>query len=388
MRPPPRRSAAVQRETNGTGGVDIKTTVRVAPQGLKLEQGGWLPPGVDVAVEGWGDEVTGPVVLVCHALTGDAHVASHDAADRVGWWEFMVGPGRPLDPTRVRIVATNALGGCAGTTGPVTPPGPGLPADLYGARGQSFPAVTVRDMVHVQAMVLDALGIERIDMVVGGSLGGMQALAWAAEYPERVGLVAGLGVSGALSAMALGMNHVQRTILGWSLQHGDADAALGWARMLAMLTYRSPEHLAARFGRDQVPGSSRFQVGSYLNHHADKLIERFHPVSYLRLAEAMEQFELWPGSAMSGIAAKVRLLGISSDGLFPAADVRDTVIRLQGEGVDASYRELTSEVGHDAFLMAQPDLMEWMDAVAREAAADYQGRMVSAPAAAGRGAWS
>lgn len=371
--------------------MDIKTTVRVAPHGLRLEQGGWLPPGVDVAVEGWGDGVTGPVVLVCHALTGDAHVASHDSADRPGWWEFMVGPGRPLDPSRVRIVATNALGGCAGTTGPAAAPRPGLPADLYGAHGQSFPAVTVRDMVHVQALVLDALGIAHVDAVVGGSLGGMQALAWAAEYPERVGMVAGLGVSGALSAMALGMNHVQRTVLGWSLQHGDADTALGWARMLAMLTYRSPQHLGDRFGRDKVPGSSRFQVGSYLNHHADKLIERFHPVSYLRLAEAMEQFDLWPAASGSGILAKVRLLGISNDGLFPAADVRDTVIRLQGEGVDASYRELSSEVGHDAFLIAAPDLVEWMDGVVREAEADYYARVpsdaVRPGATAAAGAW-
>ncbi|MDA8198562.1 MAG: alpha/beta fold hydrolase [Thermaerobacter sp.] len=332
-----------------------KTEVTVASDGLKLEMGGWLPEAT-VAVETWGAP-SRPVVLVCHALTGDAHVARHQVDDRPGWWEWLVGPGRPLDPDRVQIVATNVLGGSAGTTGPAC-------VDPTAA----FPAITVGDMVQVEALALDRLGIGRVALVIGGSLGGMRALEWLAALPDRVGAVAGMGVSSGLSALALGQNHVQLAALEWGLAHGPeaARAALGWARMTAMLTYRSADHLDARFGRATGPVGD-FRVASYLDHQAEKLIARFHPASYHRLAEAMGRWQL-DVRRLVGATAAVRLLGLERDGLFPPEDVRDTARRMAAVGVDAQYQELANAVGHDAFLMPGAlGLDAWVAGVVDEA---------------------
>ena len=332
-----------------------KTEVTVARDGLKLEMGGWLPEAT-VAVETWGAP-NRPVVLVCHALTGDAHLARHQIEDRPGWWDWLVGPGRPLDPDRVHIVATNVLGGAAGTTGPE-------PLDPTAA----FPAITVGDMVQVEALALDRLGIGRVALVIGGSLGGMRALEWLAAFPHRVGVVAGIGVSSGLSARALGQNHVQLAALEWGLARGPeaARAALGWARMTAMLTYRSADDLDARFGRATGPVGD-FRVASYLDHQADKLIARFHPASYHRLAEAMGRWQL-DVHRLVGAPAAVRLLGLERDGLFPPADVRDTARRMAAAGVEAQYQELANVVGHDAFLIpGAAGLDAWVAAVVDEA---------------------
>ncbi len=332
-----------------------KTEVTVANDGMSLELGGWLP-SVTVAVETWG--VAGcPVVLVCHALTGDAHVARQHEGDRPGWWDDLVGPGRPLDPGRLHIVATNVLGGSAGTTGP----DPGNPVAV-------FPAITVGDMVQVERLALDYLGIDRVALVIGGSLGGMRALEWLATFPECVGAVAGIGVSSGLSAMALGINHVQITTLEWALAHSPeaARAALGWARMAAMLTYRSEGHLNARFGRSTCPNGES-AVGSYLDHQAEKLRSRFHPASYYRLAEAMGRWQMDVGRA-AGATARVRLLGLANDWLFPPDEVRDTARRLAAAGVAAEYEELGNSVGHDAFLMpGSVGLHAWVTKVVEEA---------------------
>jgi homoserine O-acetyltransferase len=335
--------------------------VNVAANGFPLEQGGWLP-SVDVKVEAWGEGARNPVVLVCHALTGNAHVARHHESDAPGWWEFLVGAGRPLDPRRVRIFATNALGGCAGSTGPAS-------ADARGvAWGERFPTITVGDMVRAEALALDQLGVDRVDLVVGGSLGGMRALEWASAYPDRVGVVGGLGVSAGLSAMALGMNHVQLEAVRWALAHRDGEVGVGWARMVAMLTYRSPAHLDRRFGRARQPDGHTFQVASYLTHQGEKLKSRFDPVSYLRLAEAMGEYRLHAAGARP-IRAKVRLLALENDWLFPPEDVRRTVAELGAAGVDARWSDLRTEVGHDAFLIEAPDLVVWFGALVDEALA-------------------
>ena len=327
----------------------------VASDGLTLEMGGWLPEAT-VAVETWGAPGR-PAVLVCHALTGDAHIAHHQPGDRPGWWEWLVGPGRPLDPNRVYIVATNVLGGSAGTTGPArTSP------------TAAFPAITVGDMVQVERLVLDRLGIGRLALVIGGSLGGMRALEWAGAFPNRVGTVAGIGVSSGLSARALGHNHVQLAALEWGLAHGPeaARAALGWARMTAMLTYRSADHLEARFGRATGPAGD-FRVASYLEHQAEKLVDRFHPSSYHRLAEAMGRWQL-DVRRLVGATAAVRLLGLERDGLFPPEDVHDTARRMAAAGVDVQYQELANAVGHDAFLMPGAGRLDaWVAAVVDEA---------------------
>ena len=329
--------------------------VTVAEDGFNLERGGWLPSAA-VAVESWGAPGN-PAVLVCHALTGDAHVARHRPEDPAGWWEWLVGPGRPLDTNQFYILAINVLGGCAGSTGP-----------SVGGRPTDFPAVTVGDIVRAEALVLDKLGVDRVELVVGGSLGGMQALEWAAAFPDRVGLVAGIGVSAGLSALALGVNHVQLAALEWGLAHGAsaAEAALGWARMLAMLSYRSAGHLQSRFGRlrDAAEG---FAVDAYLERHADKIRARFSPASYRLLADAMGRWQLdLDRYAQAAAPPPVRLLGLERDWLFPPAAVRETASRLQAAGVDATYEELANDVGHDAFLMPVPALDAWMAHVAAE----------------------
>ncbi len=349
-----------------------KTEVTVASEGLTLDRGGWLPAAT-VAVETWGTPGR-PVVLVCHALTGDAHLARHHAADRAGWWEWLVGPGRPLDPERAYIVATNVLGGCAGTTGP----------DLANPTA-AFPAITVGDMVRVESLALDSLGIGDLALVIGGSLGGMRALEWLAAFPQRVRAAAGIGVSAGLSAQALGANHVQLQALAWGLAHGPeaARSALGWARMSAMLTYRSASHLNGRFGRSVGP-SGNFQVASYLDHQADKLTARFHPASYYRLAEAMGWWEL-DVCRVAGATAPVWLLGLEGDVLFPASDVRDTADRLGAAGVRVHYHELANAVGHDAFLMpGASGLDAWVAAAVDEAI----GRRTLAAGTRGEAPWS
>lgn len=332
-----------------------KTKVTVGCDGLNLELGGWLPQAT-VAVETWGAPRQ-PVVLVCHALTGDAHIARHHAEDRPGWWEWLVGPGRPLDPDRVHLVATNVLGGSAGTTGPAhaNPP-------------TAFPAITVGDMVQVEGLALDRLGIGRVALVIGGSFGGMRALEWLATFPHRVGAVAGIGVSSGLSALALGINHAQLAALAWGLAQGPeaARTALGWARMAAMLTYRSARHLDERFGRSTGPAGD-FAVASYLDHQAEKLAARFHPASYHRLAEAMGRWQL-DARRLAGTTAAVRLLGLERDGLFPPEDIRDTTRQIAAVGVDAQYQELANPIGHDAFLMpGAAGLDAWVAAVVEEA---------------------
>lgn len=336
----------------------MNMSVTVAHDGLCLEGGGWLPNAA-AAVEAWGTPGH-PAVLVCHALTGDAHVARHQPEDRAGWWEWLVGPGRPLDTQQFYILAINVLGGCAGSTGPSA-------ADP----AADFPAVTVGDMVRAQALALDQLGVGRLSLVLGGSLGGMQALEWAAVFPDRVGIAAGIGVSAGLSAMALGLNHVQLAALAWGQRQGGeaAGAALGWARMLAMLSYRSEGHLQDRFGRAP-DAASGFAVASYLEHHAEKLRARFHPTSYRRLAEAMGRWQL-DVERLAGAAAppRVRLLGLERDWLFPPADVQEAAHRLQAAGVAASYQELASDVGHDAFLMPSPQLDTFIAELAAEALA-------------------
>lgn len=318
-----------------------------------LESGAELPQ-VDVRYSVYGEpnEAQDNVILVCHALSGSSRVDQ--------WWPVLL--DRVFDLRRDCIVCFNAIGSCYGSTGPTSiDPKTGEP---YGA---SFPRVTVRDIVRAQRSAALQLGIDRFKAIVGSSLGGQQALQWAIDYPEAVGSVAAIGAS-PLGAMALALNHLQRRAL--SLGRGSekrTEKALALARQIAMLSYKSPELFDKRHGRrpnrsGPAPWESeggRFDIAGYLDHQGDVFLDRFDPDAYAIITHAMDLFDPARdyGSAALAyerITARVLLVGIDSDWLFPAADVLALHREFKAAGVDSEYHELHSDHGHDAFL-AEPE---------------------------------
>ena len=319
----------------------------VLPGPWPLESGAALPE-VRVAFRTWGRLAPGGdnAVLVCHALTGSPDLDS--------WWPAILGPGRALDPERDFVVCSNLLGSCYGTTGPLSiPPGGERP---YGPR---FPRVTVRDMVQVQAALLDDLGVRRLRLVVGGSLGGMQALEWAALHPERVDAVAALAVSGRHSAWCIALSEAQRQALfadprwrGGDYAPGDPPAAgLAAARMVAMCTYRSRPGFEERFGRAQ-DEQGRFAVENWLRAHGDRLVQRFDANAYVTLTRAMDGHDLARGrgsypAALGAIRTPTLVVAIDSDVLYPPEEQLELAAALPA----GRLRWLRSPHGHDAFLI-------------------------------------
>ena len=342
--------------------MDIATLELFSDRPLELEGGRQIGP-VTVRLETWGPPDPAHVVLICHALTGDAHAARHHEDDVPGWWDFLIGPGKPIDTDRHWVICLNVLGGAAGTTGPSSPAPDGTPwADR-------FPLVTVGDIVEVQKAALDALGVTRMELAIGGSLGGMQALEWAWRFPDRVDAVGAVGAADCLAPMGVGLNAAQREAvrLGW--EAGRVDEGLSVARMIAMLSYRSAAHFEGRFGRALQPGAdrhaapteTRFQVESYLRYQGTKLARRFDPWSYIVLSRAMDLYELFtPGRTVSGSRADIHLAGLSDDWLFPADQVRDLAERLRRGGGRSTYTHIVSDVGHDGFLVDLPALSRWV----------------------------
>lgn len=339
-------------------------------QTVPLELGGELP-GVTVAYETYGhlNEARDNAVLLCHAISGDSHVAKHDEEDDPGWWENVVGPGKPIDTDKYFIVCPNVLGGCRGTTGPnSTNPRTGKPF------GREFPTVTVADMVDVQRMLLDHLGLDRLMAVVGGSLGGHQALTWAVRYPDRVGGTVAVATSPRLTSQALGFDIVARNAIlhdpnfqGGRYYDSDRrpDVGLAIARMLGHITYLSREAMTAKFDVNrtqphdvQTEFEKRFSVGSYLAHQGDKFVERFDANSYVALSLAMDLFDL--GGTREQLAktfdksvCRWLIISFSSDWLFPSVQSREMVSGLIAAKKPVSYSEITSDAGHDAFLLEQ-----------------------------------
>lgn len=341
------------------------------PEPLRLETGGTLS-NVTVAYETYGTlnpEGTN-AVLICHALSGDSHVASHDQTDDGGWWEIMVGPGKYIDTNRFFVVCPNLLGGCRGTTGPCSMnPATGKPY------GRDFPTITVRDMVEVQRQLLDHLGIPRLLAVVGGSLGGHQALTWATVFPERVRGVVALATSPRLTTQALafdvvGRNAIIRDPHFHAGQYYDAktrpEVGLALARMIGHITYLSPESMKAKFGMDRlkprdvpVEFEKRFSVGSYLGYQGARFVERFDANSYVTLSLAMDLFDLGdnPRALAKSLApasgCRWLIMSFSSDWLFPPAQSVDLVNALLANNAQLSYCNVRSDGGHDAFLLEQ-----------------------------------
>ena len=364
-------SDAVQRDANAaTPQSAFRPKVCSLPDGLDLVSGRRLEH-VDIAYETFGELDAGRTnaVLICHALSGDAHVAAgpdRRGVDRPGWWDVMVGPGMAIDTDRYFVVCSNVLGGCSGTTGPGSiDPATDTP---YGTR---FPLVTIEDMVDAQAALLDRLGIEKLVAVVGGSMGGMQAVAWAKQYPERVRTCVGVATTPRLAAQAIAFNEVGRTaILGDpNFAGGDyyggaqPEQGLAIARMVGHITYLSDESMRAKFGRrlraredHAFDFVTEFEVESYLAYQGQKFVERFDANTYLYMTKAMDYFDLASGfdsvaSALAETPVRFLLLTFSSDWLFPTYQTHGLVDAIRAARGHVSFAEIESPYGHDAFLL-------------------------------------
>jgi homoserine O-acetyltransferase len=346
-------------------------TIRVveADKPLELECGKQLGP-IDVVYETYGrlDEAEDNAVLVCHALSGDAHVAGYHAQDdrKPGWWECMVGPGKGIDTDKYFVICSNFLGGCAGTTGPSSiDPKTGKPYAL------DFPIITIADMVKVQKLLLDKLGIKRLLAVVGGSVGGMQVLQWAIDFPDFVGAAIPIATTTHLSAQSIAFDAVGRNAIladpnfrdGQYHDKNGPDLGLAIARMIGHITYLSELGMREKFGRTlrsaksySYDFDSEFAVETYLAHQGQMFVERFDANSYLYITKAADYFDLVKdyGSLTEAFAnTKSRFLVISfaSDWLFTPEQSEAVVNALATNHKDVSFCDIASPYGHDAFLL-------------------------------------
>jgi homoserine O-acetyltransferase len=304
-------------------------------------------------------------ILVCHGLSGSAHVAGSDPqTGRPGWWDLHVGPGKAIDTDKFFVIASNTLGGCSGTTGPGSlNPRTGKPF------GMTFPRVTIRDMVHVQAALLDHLGIEKLFAVVGASMGGMQALTWAVDLPARTRICVPIATCTAHSAMQIAFNEVgRRAIMADPDWNGGEYAesrfpshGLAVARMVGHVTYLSELAMTRKFGRRRQANASdanQFSVESYLDHQGSSFVKRFDPNSYLYLTRAIDEFDLFgtaaPTEVLRGVQARFLVISFSSDWLYPPVQSRELVRQLKRAGIAVTYLNLETDYGHDSFLIENP----------------------------------
>lgn len=352
------------RADEGTA-LELATGEKFGPIRVAYETYGELSPEKDNAI------------FVCHALTGDAHVAGkHREADRkFGWWNELVGPGKGLDTNKYFVICANVLGGCRGTTGPNFDPATGLPVEGKGnAYGLRFPFITVGDMVRVHAALVRRLGIEKLLAVVGGSLGGMQVLDWAARYPDSLRAAVVLASAARLTAQGIAFNAVGRRaiVTDPDFHAGDYHAhdtgpnkGLALARMVAHITYLSEASIEEKFGRRlqhsdalayELMRDTEFQVESYLNYQGKRFVERFDANSYLYLTRAMDYFDLALthgsiGAALSKTDARFLITSYTTDWLFPTTQSQELVNALVAARRHVTFLELTSPYGHDSFLL-------------------------------------
>jgi homoserine O-acetyltransferase len=338
-------------------------------------------------------------ILVCHALTGDQFAAdTHPITGKDGWWNLMIGPGKPINTDRYFVICCNILGGCMGTTGPVeADPQTGKP------NGLDFPVITIGDMVRVQAMLLDQLGIHRLFAAIGGSMGGMQVLEWAVRYPDRVFAALPIATSARHSAQNIAFHEVGRQAImadpDWQggAYHGTdrrPTRGLAVARMAAHITYLSEPALHRKFGRTLQDRSelaygfdADFQVESYLRHQGITFVDRFDANSYLYVTRAMDYFDLATAhgdgilaNAFRGSKTRFCVLSFSSDWLFPTAESRELVRALTAVAANVSSCEFQTDRGHDSFLLDEPEFHRVL-AGFLEGAASAAGLPPRAPAA-------
>ena len=349
---------------------------------FQLESGATLP-AITVAYRTYGilNPARTNAVIVCHALTGDQFAAgTHPTTGKPGWWHQVVGPGRPIDTDRFFVISSNVLGGCMGTTGPRSPR-PDSDEHAGEPWGTAFPTITIRDMVHAQKRLVDHLGIQRLFAAVGGSMGGMQVLEWAATYPNHVFAAVPIATASFHSAQNIAFHEVGRQAIfadpdwqgGFYWRDGRTPArGLAVARMAAHITYLSEQALTRKFGRrvrQAVPDptdvtlfSDMFEVESYLRHQGSTFVTRFDANSYLTITRAMDLFDLAAdyhndlSAAFRGSPTRFCIISFTSDWLFPTAQSRAIARALNRAGANASFVEIATDKGHDAFLLDEPDM--------------------------------
>ena len=347
----------------------VKTQFKTFKEGLSLESGRVISP-VTVAYETYGElnEAKDNVILICHALTGSAHAAGFNRADekKPGWWDSMIGPGKAFDTNKYFVICQNFLGSCFGTTGPSsTDPVTKRP---YGTR---FPVITVKDMVKLQKKLLDYMGIEKLFSVVGGSMGGMQALEWGVSYPGMCRSIIPIATSAAITPMAISFNAIARFSImkdpRWNDGHyyetGEFPVdGLAIARMAGHITYLSDQAFHNKFSRkfSAFEGiydfNGFFDVENYLRYNGYKFTEYFDANTYLYVLKAMDIFDLSYGresleNALSYITADMLTLSFTTDFLFPPYQTEEIVNIMKGQGKEPKWVNIKSDYGHDAFLL-------------------------------------
>ncbi len=337
------------------------------PNPLVLESGQTLGP-ITIAYETYGtlNPQKNNAILICHALSGDAHVAfGHEQNhEYIGWWDFMVGPGKPIDTNRYFVVCSNVIGGCKGSTGPSS-----INPETQQPYGASFPVITIGDMVHAQKKLLDYLGIVELKMVIGGSMGGMQALEWAILYPDLIKSCVPVASTTKLSPQALAFDVVgqQAIMVDPKWQHGHyadpPEKGLSIARMIGHITYLSDEAMHEKFGRKLQKKmdygydfSTDFQIESYLKYQGDKFVNRFDANSYLYITKAIDYFDLGKkygnlDKAFQNSKSKFLVISITTDWLYRPSESKTLVHTLMRLNKPVTYAELDLPFGHDGFLI-------------------------------------
>ncbi len=335
------------------------------PNELVLESGHKLGP-ISLAYETYGqlNKAKTNAILVCHALSGDAHAAGfHRDEKKPGWWDDMIGPGKAFDTEKYFVICSNVLGGCRGSTGPSS-----INPKTKRPYGLDFPVITIGDMVEAQRYLLDELGIEKLLCVTGGSMGGMQTLEWVAAYPERVYAAIPIATSLKHSPQQIAFDEVGRQAImadpawrgGNYYTHGQPERGLALARMIGHITYMSDQSMEEKFSRRLKEGDYRFtfapefEVEGYLRYRGDSFVQRFDANSYLYITKAMDYFDLSGEKfipAGQKIETKFLVMAFKSDWLYPAYQSREIVNFLKSRQVDATYCEIQSTWGHDAFLL-------------------------------------
>jgi homoserine O-acetyltransferase len=354
-------------------------------KGLFSFENGQTLPGFTLRYETYGrlNAARDNTIIILHALSGDHHCAGiHSLNDRKpGWWNNLIGPGKAVDTSRYFVLCSNVLGGCQGSTGPSSlDPETGKP---FGVR---FPFVTVRDMVRAQKLLCDHLGLACLHGVVGGSMGGMQALQWAIEYPDFVKHMLAMATTARENAQGIGFNEVGRQAIiqdpDWNqgdyAKGGGPRMGLAIARMMAHITYLSDASMDRKFGRRRkspanAPGQTpspapvafnpQFEIEGYLKHQGESFINRFDANSYLYITRAIDHFDLAEAygsleQAFAAVKARSLVLGFTSDWLFPPQQNRDIVLALLRAGKHATYAQLDTDLGHDSFLLESPQLYD------------------------------
>jgi homoserine O-acetyltransferase len=334
---------------------------------LELESGEVIA-SVTLAYETYGklNSDRSNALLICHALTGDAHVAGVNAeTGRTGWWDSMVGPGKAFDTDQYFVICSNVIGGCQGSTGPLSPnPATGEPYGL------DFPIITIGDMVAAQEKLIEHLGIERLLSVAGGSMGGMQALSWAVKFPKHVNSIIAIATTSKHSPQQIAFNEVGRQAILSDPHFNDGkyyggkppERGLATARMVGHITYMSDESMAEKFGRRFREATSSkkfaadFEVAGYLQYKGDNFVKRFDANSYLNITRAVDLFDLaghqeLPAALAPAGHAPFLVMAFKSDWLYPANQSRELVRGCKLAGNDVTYCEINSSYGHDAFLL-------------------------------------